>query len=664
MCNKQTIWFKYNIKPTSICKITVLLPLLFVSVLLSSCQVEPKPSDKNNVVIDHYPRIAQQITDRDFEGLFNYTEHENSTLSGLAWRAIAHSNPEVTDEFVEHIINIDQHDAWFALSLQDLSGSQIEMILQYHRNGSIDSEGVCEVFFRHGDDEILQYLLADEEGLLQSDLCSRAVGGITTRVPVDDFTKQTIFDLVFNTDNFTIQRNLLYGMYRTTLNRPRQGDTIMRAISQLFEYRGVQFTPELDEFLLRIAGREAFNHIMERRSDRDLNLHTQLSNELARNMITFDDANLPVGDVKRLLSHKAANVRAQALESLLDFDELDSALISYIEKEIAQQTRNSEVFVRSLTLLQQHGVEIENYKMRLSFFDNDNPHLKHLILPLFREMEDETEYLERIKTNIDRGGISGLRATQALSNYFIRDFNDPDRVEQTRELVFYALEHGDRSVISAIDVFLRNPRVIFEDDYDRIYEHYATFVENEQWEKANDLEEVMKNRFMGIFESLEIPEPSFYSPNWDRLYSMGTRPYWILETNRGNIEIELDPLSAPFTVSSIDSLTRADKYNDVPFHRVIRNFVAQGGDIDRKDGLGGPDYRLPTEPSINTFNRGKVGVASSGLDTEGSQFFINYQWTPHLDGDYTIFGRVTKGMDVADQIQIGDIIKKARISIR
>ncbi|NBC05449.1 MAG: peptidylprolyl isomerase [Bacteroidetes bacterium] len=145
---------------------------------------------------------------------------------------------------------------------------------------------------------------------------------------------------------------------------------------------------------------------------------------------------------------------------------------------------------------------------------------------------------------------------------------------------------------------------------------------------------------------------------------MGTNPFWVLETEKGTIEIQLDPLAAPFTVSSIDSLTRAGAYDDVSFHRVVRNFVIQGGDIDRKDGYGGPDYRIPTEPSFKSFERGMVGIASAGTDTEGSQFFVMLNWSPHLDGNYTIFGKVTKGMDVADQIQIGDRVIEAGIYSR
>jgi cyclophilin family peptidyl-prolyl cis-trans isomerase len=104
----------------------------------------------------------------------------------------------------------------------------------------------------------------------------------------------------------------------------------------------------------------------------------------------------------------------------------------------------------------------------------------------------------------------------------------------------------------------------------------------------------------------------------------------------------------------IDSLNRAEHYDGVPFHRVIPNFVIQGGDIERRDGFGGPDFVIPTEASEQEFVRGAVGIASAGPDTEGSQYFMMHQWKPHLNGNYTRFGKVTDGMDVVDRIVKGD----------
>jgi cyclophilin family peptidyl-prolyl cis-trans isomerase len=120
-----------------------------------------------------------------------------------------------------------------------------------------------------------------------------------------------------------------------------------------------------------------------------------------------------------------------------------------------------------------------------------------------------------------------------------------------------------------------------------------------------------------------------------------------LKTTRGDIVIELLPQAAPVTVNNFVFLARQGYYDGATFHRVLPGFVAQGGD-PTGTGAGGPGYFIPNEDSDLTFDGpGLVAMANSGRDRNGSQFFITYDALPHLDGGYTIFGRVTRGMDVA-----------------
>lgn len=120
-----------------------------------------------------------------------------------------------------------------------------------------------------------------------------------------------------------------------------------------------------------------------------------------------------------------------------------------------------------------------------------------------------------------------------------------------------------------------------------------------------------------------------------------------LDTDRGKIVIELLPRAAPITVNNFVFLARQGYYDGATFHRVIPGFVAQGGD-PTGTGAGGPGYFIPNEDSDLTFDGpGVVAMANSGRDRNGSQFFITYAATPHLNGLHTIFGRVTGGTDVA-----------------
>ncbi|PPK85817.1 cyclophilin family peptidyl-prolyl cis-trans isomerase [Neolewinella xylanilytica] len=133
-------------------------------------------------------------------------------------------------------------------------------------------------------------------------------------------------------------------------------------------------------------------------------------------------------------------------------------------------------------------------------------------------------------------------------------------------------------------------------------------------------------------------------------------------TSEGDIRIRLWPKEAPATVSSFLELVEGGYYDDKRFHRVVPNFVAQGGG-PRGDGMGAEDFTVRTEtPMVHWDRPGLVGMASAGKDTEGVQFFITHRPTPHLDGKYTIFGEVIEGQEVVDRLVPGSPIN--RISLR
>ncbi|HOY43903.1 MAG TPA: peptidylprolyl isomerase [bacterium] len=135
-----------------------------------------------------------------------------------------------------------------------------------------------------------------------------------------------------------------------------------------------------------------------------------------------------------------------------------------------------------------------------------------------------------------------------------------------------------------------------------------------------------------------------------------------LETSRGIIELELYPQYAPKTVNNFVFLSREGFYDGVTFHRVIANFMIQGGD-PTGTGRGGPGYRFEDEFRGNplTHETGVISMANAGPGTNGSQFFITHSPQPHLNGRHTVFGKVVKGQEVVDGVRQGDIITRVTI---
>ena len=135
-----------------------------------------------------------------------------------------------------------------------------------------------------------------------------------------------------------------------------------------------------------------------------------------------------------------------------------------------------------------------------------------------------------------------------------------------------------------------------------------------------------------------------------------------MTTSKGPISITMYAADTPMTCASFLNLAKRGYYNGIAFHRVIPNFMIQGGD-PTGTGSGGPGYKFQDEcrTSLKHDKPGILSMANAGPGTNGSQFFITHGPTPHLDGKHTVFGHVTEGQDVVDSIAQGDTIDKIKI---
>jgi peptidyl-prolyl cis-trans isomerase B (cyclophilin B) len=135
----------------------------------------------------------------------------------------------------------------------------------------------------------------------------------------------------------------------------------------------------------------------------------------------------------------------------------------------------------------------------------------------------------------------------------------------------------------------------------------------------------------------------------------------LIETNKGNITVELNERAAPTSVANFINLALRGYYDGLTFHRVENRFMIQGGD-PLGTGTGGPGYRFQGEIGQRHNRPGVLSMANAGPGTDGSQFFITHLATPHLDGMHSVFGVVTDGMSVVNQIRRGDRMLKVTIS--
>ncbi|TAK30849.1 MAG: hypothetical protein EPO28_18525 [Saprospiraceae bacterium] len=169
------------------------------------------------------------------------------------------------------------------------------------------------------------------------------------------------------------------------------------------------------------------------------------------------------------------------------------------------------------------------------------------------------------------------------------------------------------------------------------------------------------NYFKGVDAGVADLPASAHPIDWKLISNLKKDTWVVINTAKGDIVLEMLSEYAPGSVANFLTLVNDKFFNGKNFHRVVSNFVIQGG-CTRGDGYGSLDYTIRTEvPYLHYDREGYVGMASAGPDTESTQFFITHSPTPHLDGRYTIFAKVVAGMDVVHKIQIGDVMNKVII---
>jgi cyclophilin family peptidyl-prolyl cis-trans isomerase len=153
------------------------------------------------------------------------------------------------------------------------------------------------------------------------------------------------------------------------------------------------------------------------------------------------------------------------------------------------------------------------------------------------------------------------------------------------------------------------------------------------------------------------PDSTYHAINWQLIEKLPRNQRIRVITPKGKITLELLVEDAPGSVAMFVEQVRKGFYNGRSFHRIVPNFVAQGG-CPRGDGWGSLDYNIRSEFNPGRYAEGALGLASAGKDTESCQWFFTHLPTPHLEGRYTLFARVVDGMDVVHQLELGDVMTK------
>lgn len=312
-----------------------------------------------------------------------------------------------------------------------------------------------------------------------------------------------------------------------------------------------------------------------------------------------------------------------------------------------------------------------NAELRQRYNASNSPYLKAAALTALSEFGWNFRFLYREAEKathpaIRTAGIEGLRQISERAD-FQRFFGaSTRRVEQELAFCFQeAIRSRDAGMVAVASQALISSQHDYAEAFDSL-----TVLENAldslelpaQIESYNELAAAIAH-LSGDNEEISPKELGFNHPiDWAQLADFSDRnPIARIETSKGTVRLELWPSQTPGTVANFIALARSGFFDGKNYHRVVPNFVIQGG-CPRGDGYGSLDYSIRSELTPVHYNtEGLIGMASAGKDTEGTQFFITHSPTLHLDGRYTVFGRVIEGMDNVHDIQVGDKITQITI---
>ncbi|GAB3198021.1 cyclophilin family peptidyl-prolyl cis-trans isomerase/HEAT repeat protein [Pontibacter aydingkolensis] len=225
------------------------------------------------------------------------------------------------------------------------------------------------------------------------------------------------------------------------------------------------------------------------------------------------------------------------------------------------------------------------------------------------------------------------------------------------EIFKRAVSSGDVALVGMAAAAIRDPKFNLRSQY----KEYNFLTQAQQkLQLPRDMETNIElqrtlDYLSGKRESITPENPFTHPINWTLVKSIPEGQQVLLRTEKGTIVMQLFVEDAPGSVANFVELIDKRFFDNLYFHRVVPNFVAQGGD-KRGDGWGSSDYSIRSEFAPLHYREGFVGMASAGKDTESNQWFITHSPAPHLDGKYTIFAKVIDGMEVVHQLEVGDKI--------
>lgn len=636
--------------------------LLSVICLIAACQAKvEKPGDisLNKYADSTLAQIYDYQDKRDTKELLAFFNHENAEYR----RAAAEAFGSVQDSMAIPMLGQLLYD----------SSAQVRKAAAYALGQSYDSSAVMP----------LARALQGEDSVFVRRELLEALGKVVTQPQIQ---------LLYNQSDASVKEKegLAWGLYRAGIRNVHDGVAVRLGVSLLDSANSYETRLGAAHFLARGQNLELkrYETAIIKAATRDVSPNVRMAAATALRNIQSETAI----NTLRVLAKKDADyrVRVNALRALsaFNFDQANTVVYESLGDETlhvaitaagiidAQATADDEPLITetalaadsskvkamllgtALRLVEDKAPLVE--RIKLLFTESNDPYFKADMLTALSNALIAYEFLITQTYSAEHPAVATAGMSALISLRRTEDF--PKELEDAFADVFkQAIESGDIAMIALSSELLADPDYNFKETYDSsAFLHKAK--KNLSLPKDNEALQSL-NKTIAYFEGTEEEEVvnEYNHPiDWELVKSLSKDQKIMVETAKGNIELRLLVEEAPGSVANFVALAQKGYFNGKNFHRVVPNFVVQGG-CNRGDGYGGEDYSIRSELANLRYAEGSVGMASAGKDTEGTQWFITHSPTPHLDGRYTIFAQVTDGMDVVHQLQVGDTIQSVSL---
>lgn len=362
---------------------------------------------------------------------------------------------------------------------------------------------------------------------------------------------------------------------------------------------------------------------------------------------------IQASEIEAVLSDSDDLVVLEAITAL----ESKSKNLDYEKIEASCASRSAEIKASVLKLMAKSGAEGSSDKIWQSFSQASTLQDKVFFAKALSAAKGKAGECMKALLELKEPIIKSALAEAITGLYRAGEFNTSLLAEYAKRI----MEDGDPGAIAWIASELRAEKFSPEDKSKLSKTLLAVLPKLSLPREVETYNEAVRTiQAFGVDQATEASGDLSHATDWEKVKSIPADQKVRIVTSKGAITLRLDVNASPASVANFMQLVESGFYNGKIFHRVIPNFVAQGG-CPRGDGYGSSDYTLRSEFIRHDYLPGTVGLASSGKDTESCQFFITTAHTPHLEGRYTILGQLDSGLEIARMLCIGDRIEKIEI---